>query len=103
MSPGDQDALGRPHRSVFSLAPMIAMKTWLAAGLFLAISGGISAAPFQNLGFDIPKITPQRTFDYGSTADVLPGWQVYYDDAPQPIIGFNGTHVFPDDLTDIDL
>ena len=60
------------------------------------------AAPFQNLGFDSPNVF-QQGFEEGSTQDVLPGWEVFHDDTPQTVVGFNAARIFPNDLTWIDL
>ncbi|MCI0532226.1 MAG: hypothetical protein L0Y74_09820 [candidate division Zixibacteria bacterium] len=62
---------------------------------FFSISTVIHSAPFQNLDFESARtnsltLSPLSTFDYeGPTADLLPGWQLFFDSEPITSVGFN--------------
>jgi hypothetical protein len=53
------------------------------------------SAPFQNLDFEMARtnsltLSPLSTVDYeGPTADLLPGWQLFFGTQPRVTLGFN--------------
>jgi hypothetical protein len=59
------------------------------------------AAPFENLGFDNPK--EFKDWGVGSTADVLPGWELWHNNVPQTTVGFNDTYIFTSDNINVTL